>query len=276
MTSHASVAAAHRGVTDPDAGSPRGLLIVNADDWGRDATTTRAIWAGVRAGAVTAVSGMVFMEDSERAAAIAREHGIDAALHLNFTTPLSASGCPPRLAERQMILGRHLRTHRFAQVVFRPHLVRDFEYVVSAQIDEFRRLYGVEPVRFDGHHHMHLSANVLAQRLLPAGSLVRRNFSLAPGERSLANRLYRRVVDAWLARRHRLVDFFFSLAPLTPPDRLSRIFALARTHVVEVETHPVTSDEYRYLVGGGLLKQAADLRIGPSPAPSARRATAGG
>jgi hypothetical protein len=229
------------------------MLIMNADDWGRDGNTTQAILDCARCGAVTAVSAMVFMADSERAAAIAREHGIDAGLHLNFTTPFSSPDCPPRLAERQAVLGRHLRRHRFAQIIFRRDLARDFDAVVRAQIDEFRRLYGADPVRFDGHHHMHLCANVLGQRLLPAGSFVRRNFSFEPGEKGYVNRLYRRFVDGQLARRHRVADFFFSLPPLRAPNRLTRIFALAREHVVEVETHPVQLEEYRFLVEGELF-----------------------
>ena len=252
-------------VTRRATGNGQGRLIVNADDWGRDRETTGLISDGIRCGAVSAVSAMVFMADSERAAAIAGEHGIDVGLHLNFTTPLSAPGCPARLAESQAVLGRHLTRHRLAQVVFSPRLVRQFEYVVSAQIDEFRRLFGADPVRFDGHHHMHLCANMLAQRLLPAGSLVRRNFSLAPGERSRVNRLYRRLVDRWLARRHRLVDFFFSLAPVAAPNRLSRIIALAREHVVEVEVHPVEPEEYRFLVGGELFRRTGDIRLAPPP-----------
>jgi hypothetical protein len=257
------------GPPDPAArrsvDGPRGMLIVNADDWGRDRETTGAILDGVRCGAVSAVSAMVFMDDSARAAAIAREHGVHAGLHLNFTTPLSAPGCPRRLAERQALLIEHLTRHRLAQVVFRPRLARAFEEVVSAQIQEFQRLYGVAPVRFDGHHHMHLCVNVLVQRLLPAGSLVRRSFSFGPGERSRVSRLYRALVDGWLARRHRLVDFFFSLSPLTPPDRVSRIIALARTHVVEVETHPVNLEEYRFLVDGELFARTAEVRIAPPP-----------
>ena len=125
----------------------------------------------------------------------------------------------------------------------------------SAQIDEFRRLYGTEPVRFDGHHHMHLCANVLAQHLLPAGSIVRRNFSFEPDEKGYLNRLYRRRIDRRLARRHRVADFFFSLPPLEPPSRVARIVALARDHVVEVETHPVNPDEYRFLVEGRLSQR---------------------
>jgi YdjC-like protein len=248
----------------------RGLLIVNADDWGRSRETTTAIADAVECGAISAVSAMVFMADSERASAIARQHGVDVGLHLNFTTPWSAPGCPARLIERQAILARHLTRHRLAPVVFRPRLVRDFEYVVGAQIDEFRRLYGVDPLRFDGHHHMHLCANVMIQRLLPAGSLVRRSFSFAPGERSLVNRLYRRLVDAWLARRYRLVDFFFSLGPLVPPHRLWRILGLARERVVEVETHPIRTEEHRFLVGGELFELTRNIRVGPPPAALAR------
>jgi len=48
-----------------------GLLIINADDWGRDPENTGKILDCVLLGAVSSVSAMVFMEDSERAAAIA-------------------------------------------------------------------------------------------------------------------------------------------------------------------------------------------------------------
>jgi hypothetical protein len=206
---------------------------------------------------------MVFMEDSARAGAIARERGIEAGLHLNLTTPFSAPGCPAQLVERQQELARYLMRHRLAQVVFHPGLIRSFEHVVAAQLDEFRRLYGSDPERLDGHHHMHLCANVLFQRLLPSGTFVRRNFSFQPGEKGLWNRLYRRFVDGMLGRRHRLTDFFFSLTPLEPLGRLQRIFSLARQFVVEVETHPVHAEEYRFLAGGEIFRQTGDVRIAP-------------
>jgi len=240
-----------------------GLLIVNADDWGRDPQTTGKILDCALRGAVSSVSAMVFMEDSERAATLARERGIDVGLHLNFTTSFSASGCPAGLVDRQQELRRYLRCHRLAQVVFHPGLIRSFEYVVAAQLDEFRRLYGVDPDRLDGHHHMHLCTNVLLGGLLPPATLVRRNFSFQHGEKSLWNRLYRRLVDGMLARRHRMVDFFFSLAPLEPPGRLQRIFSLAHQFVVEVETHPVNPEEYRFLVAGEIFRQIGDVRIAP-------------
>jgi hypothetical protein len=121
---------------------------------------------------------------------------------------------------------------------------------VVAQVEEFRRLYGVSPERVDGHHHMHLCANVLLAGLLPAGTIARRNFSFQAGEKSWGNRLYRSLLDRILARRHRLTDFFFPLPPLEPVERLQRIFSLARTRVVELETHPVNPAEYAFLNGG--------------------------
>ena len=238
-----------------------GVLIMNADDWGRTCNTTDRTLECIRSKSVSSVSAMVFMEDSERAATIAREHAIEAGLHLNFTTPFSAGSCPPRLKECQQKIARNLLRHRLAQVMFHPGLIHAFEFVVAAQIEEFCRLYGAEPSRLDGHHHMHLCANVLFQGLLPANTVVRRNFSFDAAEKTYLNRLYRRMVDRMLARRHRLVDYFFSLAPLKPEDRLQRIFYLSREHVVEVEAHPVNQDEYHFLAEGGISRLAGDIRI---------------
>jgi hypothetical protein len=192
---------------------------------------------------------------------MARERGIDAGLHLNFTTPFFAANCPARLVECQHEVAAYLRRHRLAQAVYHPGLVRSFEYVAAAQYEEFCRLYGAGPERIDGHHHMHLCSNVLLARLLPSGTIVRRNFSFQPGEKGLVNRLYRRMVDRMLARRHRLTDFFFSLPPFEPSGRLRRIFSLANQFVVEVETHPVKPEEHRFLSGGEIFRWAGDCPI---------------
>lgn len=246
-----------------DEESHTGLLIVNADDWGRSPKETDAILDCVLRGAVSSGSAMVFMEDSERSAVIAQEKDIDVGLHLNFTTRFTAPECPAPLVQRQQELARHLLQHRLAPVVFHPGLVRSFEYVVRSQVDEFRRLYQEEPIRLDGHHHMHLCANVLLGGLLPPRTLVRRNFSFRAGDKPYFNRLYRRLVDHLLARRHRLVDFFFSLPPFEPPERLQRIFSLAQQYVVEVETHPVNPEEYEFLAGGEIFRRGGNLRVAP-------------
>jgi hypothetical protein len=236
-------------------------LIINADDWGRNHETTERINECLLRGTVSSVSAMVYMEDSERAATAARESGIDAGLHLNLTTPFSGSRCPTQLVEHQRKVASYLRRNRIAQAIYHPGLSRSFDYVVAAQLDEFSKLYGASPDRIDGHHHMHLCSNVILGKLLPAKTIVRRNFSFQPGEKSFHNRLYRRIVDITVARRHRLTDYFFSLAPLEPLGRLQRIFSLACRFTVEVETHPIQPEEYRFLTGEEILRLTASSPV---------------
>jgi len=244
----------------PPPSTSSGCLIVNADDWGRDLATTDRIRECFEAQAISSASAMVFMADSERAADIARDRSFDCGLHLNFTTPFSASNVPARLREHQSRIARFLKRSRLAQACYHPGLADSFRYVVAAQLEEFQRLYGSEPARIDGHHHMHLAANVLISGLLPAGTIVRRNFSFRRGEKSWGNRIYRDFLDARLARRHELTDYFFSLPPLET-ERLTAIFSLARNSVVEVETHPVNADEYRFLMSGEILLRSGGIAI---------------
>ncbi|MGA3033269.1 MAG: hypothetical protein ABSD70_08295 [Terracidiphilus sp.] len=104
---------------------------------------------------------------------------------------------------------------------------------MAAQIEEFQRLYGAGVRRIDGHHHMHLCANVLFGNLLPPGTIARRSFSFQSTEKSGLNRLYRKTVDYFL-----------------PIERLRRIAELSRHAVVELETHPIKSDEFQLLTSG--------------------------
>src|SRR5579863_4119934 len=95
-----------------------GLLILNADDWGRDQETTDRIYDCVARRTVSSVSAMVFMKDSTRAASIARERTVDTGLHLNFTTPFSGQNAPSRLNEHQRDIAAYLNRRRLNQVVF--------------------------------------------------------------------------------------------------------------------------------------------------------------
>lgn len=198
----------------PDTTRRIGSLILNADDWGRDKQTTDRILDCAVLGTLSSASAMVFMEDSDRAAAIARDRAIDTGLHLNLTTRFSAPGCSPKLVRHQEEVAACLRRNRMAPALLHPWLKRSLEYLVSSQIDEYARLYGGVPKRIDGHHHMHLCTDMLAGGLLPPGGIVRRSFTFARGEKSWANRLYRQTVDRILVRRHSLTDLFFSIAPL--------------------------------------------------------------
>jgi hypothetical protein len=240
---------------------PGATVIVNADDWGRNVDITDRTLECVQREVVSSVSAMMFMEDSERATLLARQYGVDSGLHLNFTTPFTSRRCAFQLTEHQQKLSRFLRSHRYALIIYHPGLAASFEYVVKAQLEEYERLYGVPAARVDGHHHMHLCANVVFGELIPVRTLVRRNFSFGPGEKSWINRLYRRWIDRRLMRRYRLVDFLFSLAPVEPVDRLQQICSLARNAVVELETHAVNLEEYRFLTTGEIFKQITDLRI---------------
>lgn len=260
--------------TPRTAGSPRaaGRLIVNADDWGRSEEITDKQFDCLRCGAVSSVSAMVFMPDSERAAAMAREHGVDAGLHLNFTSAFLAANCPPRLIEKQRAVAHFLAGSAFARGIYNPFLASAFEYVVKSQIEEYTRLYGAAPERLDGHHHMHLAANVLLGGLLPKGKIVRRHFSHELREKALRHHVFRAATDALLKRRYRVTDYFFPLIPFDIQARMERIFTLAASSTVEIETHPVNPEEYQFLAGGEIFRWAGNTPVarsydlGPMPA----------
>jgi predicted glycoside hydrolase/deacetylase ChbG (UPF0249 family) len=254
----------HDDVTQDALSGCSGMLIVNADDWGLDKATTDCILDCASRRAVSSASAMVFMQDSERAAELALQHNVDTGLHLNLSSAFTGGNVFAELREHQRQVIRYLRGSKVSRAIHNPFLLSSFEYVVRAQLDEYERLYGVPARRVDGHHHMHLCANVQRQKLLPSGVVVRRNFSFAPGEKSVVNRLYRARQDRALARRHLLTDYFFSLCPIEKPGRLASIYALARHGVVEVETHPVNSNEYRYLTAAQSGGFPLDVAVAPS------------
>jgi predicted glycoside hydrolase/deacetylase ChbG (UPF0249 family) len=225
------------------------MLIINADDLGQSVADTDAALTCFRAGRITSASLMVFMDDSERAARLAQAANLDVGLHLNFTAPFTAGGCPPDLVDAQNRLAGFLRRNRYAPLVYHPVLRKQFAASYRAQAAEFARLFGgAPPSHVDGHHHMHLCANLLLGGLVPANTRMRRHFSFWPGEKSWLNRFYRRSVDRWLARRYRLSEFFFDLRQSLQLRRLDRVLALARTASVEVMTHPIVPAESEFLL----------------------------
>jgi len=239
---------------------PAAVVIVNADDWGLNTATTNRICECAQARTLSSVSAMVFMDDSPRAALLAREFNIDAGIHLNFTCGFTGRDLPTLLVEHHRRVHTFLRRQRYARVVFHPLLVNSFDYVVKAQLEEFARLYGAPPSRLDGHHHMHLCANVMAQKLLPAGTIVRRNQSFAVGEKQGINRWYRRMQDRHLSQRHRTTDYFFDILPTEPP-RLKRLLDLARESNVEFEVHPGRIEEHKYLMSGEFPRCAENVVV---------------
>jgi predicted glycoside hydrolase/deacetylase ChbG (UPF0249 family) len=238
------------------------MLIVNADDWGRSEVETNAALDCYRHGSVTAVSAMVFMKDSERAADIAKNAGFDVGLHLNLTEPFTSTGVPPQVLEAQGRIAAFLTQSKYALLFYRPGLRREFRVVYDAQAQEFRRLYGREPSHVDGHQHMHHCMNMMVDRLIPGGQRVRRNFSFWPGEKGLCNRLYRRLMDCWLGRTYVLTDYFFSLEQCLKQGKLGRVAKLSRSLDCRVElmTHPERKPEFEFLMNEEFVQFASGLR----------------
>jgi len=238
------------------------MLIVNADDWGRSRAETDAAWSCYQHGRITSVSAMVFMDDSRRAAELARDAGIDVGLHLNLTQPFSSSMPSGTQSSEHDRVVSFLNSHKYAFLLYNPALAAQFRYDYQSQLDEFRRLYGREPSHIDGHHHQHLCTNILIGSVIPAGEKVRRSFHFWPGEKSVVNRAYRRVVDIALRRRYRVTDYFFALAQCLQRDRMRRVCALARTATVEMMAHPANSTEHNYLMSKDYLADIGPVQMG--------------
>jgi chitin disaccharide deacetylase len=225
------------------------MLIINADDLGRSVHETDAALACFARRRITSTSAMVFMADSERAAALARDAGVPVGLHLNLSEAYSAQNVPRPTAECHDRVRRFLCASRYALLAYNPLLSDDFAAVVQSQLREFERLYGQAPCHLDGHQHMHLSTNVLLQKLLPQGLPVRRNFSFLGHQKSALNRWYRSRVDRALARRHRLTAHFFSLSQQLHAQGMTRVTALAGVDAVELMVHPAWPLEWDFLMG---------------------------
>jgi predicted glycoside hydrolase/deacetylase ChbG (UPF0249 family) len=238
------------------------MLIINADDWGGWREATDAALACFQRRRITSVTAMVFMDDSERAAHLAKATGIEAGLHLNFTKDFTGQNRYPKLSEYLARVRRYLAFNKYSGVLYNPLLRREFRYIVQAQLDEFRRLYGGPPSHVDGHQHKHLCSNVLLDDLIPRGQRVRRNFTFFPNEKGLVNRGYRCLLDKWIARKYRVTDFFFSLAESLRANSIARVVELAKEANVELMTHPEKAIERDFLMSDTFLQMLENEELG--------------
>jgi len=223
------------------------MLCVNADDWGCNKKITDRIFSCYDKNRVHSASAMTFMIDSERAADLARANYLPTGLHLNFDTDYTAANIPPPLRNHHRAISNYLKEKKWNQVIYNPFLRNSFDYIFKAQWDEFCRLYGEAPKRLDGHHHMHLSINMLISGRIPNGIRFRRNFTFYPGEKNPINRLYRRLVDHFLMSRFVCTDAFFSITPISHA-RLKKIMELSKSSDVELMVHPGLEAQYSFLL----------------------------
>ena len=239
------------------------MLIINADDFGRTVEATDNTIRCFESERISSASAMVFMVDSRRAAESAIAAGMETGLHLNLDLPFDGAETSSRLRERQLRIAGHFRGGTWwSQLVYNPFLKKDFDYVFKAQYQEYGRLFGKEPAQIDGHNHRHLCANMLIDHVVPSGLRLRRNFSFEPGEKSLINRTYRRLVDRWLVGRYRCADGFYIIEPIGDVPRLIKIISLALDSHVELMTHPAVAEHYEYLMSARFRDLIAGVPLG--------------
>ncbi len=224
------------------------MLIITADDYGETNQATDRILECFRSGSLTSASAMVCMADSARAARLARGSELEIGLHLNLTEAFTAPGVAQDVRRHHARVARYLNSHRFAEAVFNPFLAGAFRTLVTAQLVEFERLYGRPPAFVNGHHHMHLCANVLGQSLLPRQSRLRAPFTFRAGEKSRVNRCYRSLVARHLRKRFITPDCLYSIEPVADTDRLRSIAREALDRNVELEVHPENVEQKQFLL----------------------------
>jgi chitin disaccharide deacetylase len=238
------------------------MLIINADDLGRDRETTNAVLACHRHGTISSASAMVFMADSRRAAEQAARGGLDTGLHLNLSLPFDGPDVPSRVRESQLSVSGYLGRGKWPQVVYNPFLRTSLIDAYRDQVEEFRRLFGQEPAQIDGHSHMHLSLNMIIGRIIPPGLRIRRTFTFHRGEKSPWNRLYRRWLDHRVLSRYRTTDSFFSIEPISDRGRVARIVGSALSSNIELMVHPADAGQRAYLMSREFLDLVRDVPKG--------------
>jgi chitin disaccharide deacetylase len=241
------------------------LLIINADDWGLDRHTTDAIHECFLARAVTSVTAMVYMSDSARAAELAASSGEPVGLHVNLADAFTDPACPENVRTRQERIVNYFAGPRWRRWVFSPTLFTEIECCIADQLEAFSSLYGHGPTHIDGHEHLHQSLSVMLARSIPTGTKMRPSFTFMPGEKSLPNRLARRLVNRLMRTRFRSPRYFFSIRdihPLLGGAGLEHKLDLANYHTVEVMTHPGVSDERAVLLDDSWAALLRPRRVG--------------
>jgi len=238
------------------------MVIITADDFGKTGHATESILKCFFKRRITSASAMVFMEDSERAASLASQTSLEVGLHINFTMPFSAERVSPEILKHHKRVVSYLTKNKLAQVIYNPLLADSFHHLFSSQQKEFIRLYGRLPDFYNGHHHMHLCANMLLGRVLPEGGRIRRTFTFDAGEKDFFNRLYRYALDALVDGKFLSTDSFFSILPIEDHKRLQNILNRSARSNVEIEVHPENADEVEFLFSDRFRQLIASVHMG--------------
>jgi predicted glycoside hydrolase/deacetylase ChbG (UPF0249 family) len=255
----------------PAEGTHTGPLIVNADDWGGFRAGTDAIEQCFVAGAISSATAMVHMADSRRAAELARARGRPIGLHLNLTQLLDGPSVPVAVRERQRQLCAHFADLRRRRWLLSPdpRVHRLIAAGIADQLEEFRRLYAVEPTHVDSHHHVHVCPDVFLSRALARGTRVRQTLSPPPDVARARAReggeLARALKHALLARRFRTTERFWRAREISQAAGavpIADVVRCAAAHSVEVMVHPSFADERAALLADEWLAALGGAPLG--------------
>jgi len=224
------------------------MLIINADDWGKDEKTTDNICICYKNARISSTTAMMFMEDSERAAKLALENNFDVGLHLNFTELFTSKDVDNKLLEYQRILINFFTSCKYARILYNPIIKKQLEYSFRAQYDEFLKLYAKPPTHIDGHHHIHLCSNLMFAAIIPSGTKIRRNFSFSKGEKGIVTRTYRGLIDRIIESRFLSTDFFYKLDRHVKKSEILEKLSHASDSCVEFMVHPGLPEEYAFIM----------------------------
>lgn len=235
--------------------SARGLLIVNADDFGESAATTRGILEAMDAGVVTSTTILANQPGTEEALRLARERGKSASfgVHLNLcegNALVGARGAPSLVDASGVFRAKRAQGLRALARRLDP---ADVARELGAQIARVREA-GVEVSHLDGHKHLHQLPGVasVVARLAREHGIERvrctRERGAAPagaGAAGRASRAARVIFAAAFARRLRALGLRFPAETLDlhalvaapgPGPRLQRLAALRAP--AELFCHP--------------------------------------
>jgi predicted glycoside hydrolase/deacetylase ChbG (UPF0249 family) len=248
-----------------------GLLIVNADDLGLDRSDTDAILDCFHAGAISSATALVWMKDSDRAAALTRSAGLPVGLHLNLIEPFSATDVPEPVAATQRRVVERVRRSAAGAHLYHPTWSADFERCISDQLARFHELYGRAPT----HGHMHLVPNALLARALVPVRRCRRPVNRRPTESRAHKRAFSAALGRLMRPRFVTTDRCVSIRALDPGlggGGLNGELALARKHSVEVMVHPGWEDERAVLLARDWRDRLARFQLGSyADLPTTRR-----
>ncbi len=233
------------------------MLIVNGDDFGYSNTVTDPVLAAYDDRLISSASAMVWIPDSERAAAAARERDLPVGLHLNLTVPFRGDIAPALARELQTELTTVFDAGSWNDSDARPQTPdRRIADAVGHQLGAFRAQFG-EPSHIDGHHHIHVHPAVLAclPREIPIRPVLR-----APQDLKRPADRRDKLISRWFSTPDACVGFQ-QIHPAFGGAGFD-VLSYARSHIVEVMVHAQIPQERAALDTAQWREVLAALEVG--------------